>query len=91
LAYLSFGGYELWRLRLFFYGGYGLALAAMALAVFWHYRMHPEFSIRLIIKLKNENLKSGCQRKKKYFKEKKGEREMRKFFAEATKLFQESV
>jgi len=28
------GGYELWRLRHFSFGGYGLALAALALAVF---------------------------------------------------------
>jgi len=33
-AQLSFGGYELWRLRLFALGGYGLALAALALVVF---------------------------------------------------------
>jgi len=33
-TYRSFDGYELWRLRLFSFGGYGLALAALALAVF---------------------------------------------------------
>jgi len=29
-----YGGYELWRLRLFSFGGYGLALAALALVLF---------------------------------------------------------
>jgi len=31
LAYLSFGGWELWLLRLFSFGGFGLAPAAWAL------------------------------------------------------------
>jgi len=33
-AYPSFGGYKLWGLRLFSFGGYGFALRALALAVF---------------------------------------------------------
>jgi len=38
-------------LRLFSFGGYGLALAALALVVFgacgfWRYRMPPDFSVK---------------------------------------------
>jgi len=36
-AYPSFGGYELWRLRLYSFGGYGLALV-----VFGHIESIPE-------------------------------------------------
>ena len=34
-------GYELWRLRFFSFGGYGLALAALALVVFGAYDSYP--------------------------------------------------
>ena len=34
--------YELWRLRLFSFGGYGLALAALALVVFGAIECPPE-------------------------------------------------
>jgi len=34
-------GYDLWRLRLFSFGGYGLALAALALLVFGAYDSYP--------------------------------------------------
>jgi len=36
-----YGGYELWRLRLFSFVGYGLALAALALVVFGAYDSYP--------------------------------------------------
>jgi len=34
--------YELWRLRLFSFGGYGLALAALALMVFGAIKCPPQ-------------------------------------------------
>jgi len=37
---------DLWRLRLFSFGGYGLALAALALAVFGAYDSYPALSTR---------------------------------------------
>jgi len=36
-----YSGYELWRLRLFLFGGYGLALAALALVLFGAYDSYP--------------------------------------------------
>jgi len=36
-----YSGYELWRLRLFSFGGYGLALAALALVFFGAYDSYP--------------------------------------------------
>jgi len=37
-----YGGYEVWRLRLFSFCGYGLALAALALLVFGAYDSYPK-------------------------------------------------
>jgi len=48
LGYVRLGlysGYELWRLRLFSFCGYGLALAALALVVFGAYDSYPVKSI----------------------------------------------
>jgi len=39
--------YELWRLRLFSFGGYGLALAALALAVFGAIEGPPVFPVQI--------------------------------------------
>jgi len=36
-----YSGYELWRLRLFSFCGYGLALAALALVLFGAYDSYP--------------------------------------------------
>jgi len=36
-----YGGYELWRLRLFSFGGDGLALVALALVLFGAYDSYP--------------------------------------------------
>jgi len=38
-----YSGYELWRLRLFSFGVYGLALAALALVLFGAYDSYPTF------------------------------------------------
>jgi len=40
-----YSGYELWRLRPFSFGGYGLALAALALVVFGAYDSYPNFTL----------------------------------------------
>jgi len=36
---------ELWRLRLFLFGGYGSALAALALVVFGAYDSYPNYEV----------------------------------------------
>jgi len=36
-----YSGYELWRLQLFSFCGYGLALAALALVLFGAYGSYP--------------------------------------------------
>jgi len=48
-----YSGYELWRLRLFSFGGYGLALAALALVVFAAYDSYPKNQTFLKLKLKS--------------------------------------
>jgi len=40
-----YSGYELWRLRLFSFCGYELALAALALLLFGAYDSYPDFVI----------------------------------------------
>jgi len=44
--------YELWRLRLFSFGGYGLALAALALVVFGAIESPPNASTSVSVNLK---------------------------------------
>jgi len=52
IDYLSLGGYELWHLRFFVFGGYGRACGVGARG-FWRYRMHlRELSPVLGVKIK---------------------------------------
>jgi len=46
-----YSGNELWRLRLFSFFGYGLALAALALAIFGAYDSYPTPDISRISKV----------------------------------------
>jgi len=56
--------YELWRLRLFSFGGYGLALAALALMVFGAIECPPPLTF---LCLKTGDIELNIQRCRSYF------------------------